>query len=56
MSYSDEHECHCEHPFYKDEKLNLCGSELCKYLTSKAYRNGKPALMVLREVEDNEET
>lgn len=42
-----EHECHCEDPRREGRKLWLCGSELCKRLTSKAYRNGYVTLTPL---------
>lgn len=38
---SDEHECHCYDPRDLTRKLWLCGSELCKAISNKAYRNGK---------------
>lgn len=37
---NDEHDCHCDDPRHEGRKLWLCGTELCKRLTDKAYRNG----------------
>jgi hypothetical protein len=51
---SEDATCHCDDPRDPARKLWLCGSELCKALTSKAYRNGyhymKP--YILSEVEE----
>lgn len=49
-----EHECHCDDPRREGKKLWLCGTELCKRLTSKAYRNGYPTLepLILSEEDD----
>ena len=37
---SEDATCHCDDPRREGKKLWLCGSELCKALTKKAYRNG----------------
>lgn len=51
---SDEN-CHCDDPRDPTMKLWLCGSELCKKLTSKAYRNGFHFMQTLIISETTEE-
>lgn len=50
-----ETNCHCYDPRDLTKKLFLCGSELCKAVTTKAYRNGKLNGELILISEDDEE-
>lgn len=55
MTFSEDHNCHCDDPKNPAQKLWLCGTELCKHLTNKAYRNGHSYLPTLIIDEDSEQ-
>jgi hypothetical protein len=53
MKDEEDWVCYCDDPIRPGKKLWLCGTELCKKLLDKAYRNGKPPIILEGDADED---